>query len=104
VSTIIKHIRDSKHNYIGTFVAVPRDDTEIVNIGWSKCHKMDIEKNRVKGTSSEKLGTQIALSRARNGTNARLPSSLEGSMDKFVERVSKYYKDKKLLPSGVDVA
>ena len=101
---IIKHIRDKKHNYIGTFVAIPDTDDKNVNIGWSKCHRLDKEKNRLNKISSKRKGLDIAMARAKRGSRKPVPLTLIDEMLEFVERISKYYKDKNIIvPAGIQV-
>jgi len=97
---IVKHMHDKKGSYVATFVAVPNE--ELVSIGWSKCHRIDLEKNRVQKVSSKKLGTQIAIDRACTISKVEVPKSLKSSMDKFIRRVSRYYKNKIITkPAGL---
>jgi len=94
---IIKHVKDKKHKYMGTFVALPDMDQGIVRIGWSKCHRLDKEKNRLNKISSKKKGLTIAMTRAEKGTKKPLAFTLADEMLRFIERISRYYKGKNII-------
>jgi len=94
---IIKHIKDKRRRYIGTFVAIPSENGKDAIIGWSKCHRLDKEKNRLNKISSKKKGLTIAMTRAEKGTKKPLAFTLADEMLKFIERISRYYKGKNII-------
>jgi len=98
---IIKHIRDKKHRYVGTFVALPDVDQGVVRVGWSKCHRLDKEKNRINKISSKKKGLTIAMTRAKKGTKKPLAFTLADEMLKFIERISRYYKGENIISPAI---
>lgn len=98
---LIKHIKNRRGNYIGTFVAVPISDKEVA-VAWSKCHRIDIEKNRVSRISSRKKGLQIAINRVIYGTKVPIALTLRDRMSDFLDDITKYYQDKAVItPIGM---
>lgn len=99
---IIKHIKNKRGNYVGTFVAIPINDKE-VGVAWSKCHRLDLEKNRTNKISDRKKGLQIAMSRIINGTKVPVASTLKDQMVSFLNGITSYYRDKSIImPIGID--
>lgn len=99
---IIKHIKNKRGRYIGTFVAVPINDKE-VRVAWSKCHRIDLEKNRVNRVSSQKRGLQIAIGRMISGSKVPVAETLKNQMITFLNHITKYYQDKNvIIPVGID--
>lgn len=99
---IVKHMKDKRGNYVGTFVAIPINDKD-VRVAWSKCHRLDSEKNRVDRISSKKKGLQIAMNRIINGTKVPVPATLKDQMEIFLNKITKYYKNKYVIvPKGID--
>ena len=99
---IVKHIKDKNNNYVATFVAIPNADDKNVDIGWSKCHRLDKEKNRLNKISSKRKGLDIAIARVEKGSTKLIASTLVSEMLNFIERISKYYKDKNIIaPAGI---
>jgi len=94
---IIKHIKDKHGKYVATFLAVPINDKE-VRVAWSKCHRLDKEKNRINRISSRKKGLQIAMNKLINGTRVPIATTLVDHMADFLNNIAKYYQDKKITP------
>jgi hypothetical protein len=82
---IIQYVK-RKNQPIGCFVAVRRDDGEIV-IGWSLCRKGD--------RFNKQLAKNIALGRCMNGSYSALPFSLFHQMMDFISRAERYFKTKR---------
>jgi len=100
---IIRHIRRKKsRKYIATFVAIPNEEEKTVSVGWAKCHRLDLIKNKENNVSNKKMGKQIATDRANSGSKVHLPFTLKDAMVNFIIRISRYYKDKNVtLPRGI---
>ena len=99
---IIKHIKDKHGKYVGTFVAIPVSDKE-VRVAWSKCHRLDLERNRVGKISDRKKGLQIAMNRIISGTKVPIASTLRDQMVSFLNGITSYYKGKDIvMPAGID--
>lgn len=99
---IIKHIKNKHGRYIATFLAIPIDDKK-VGVAWSKCHRLDLEKNTTDRISSKKKGLQIAINRIINGTKVPVPTTLKDQMTNFLNNITKYYQDKEvIIPVGMD--
>lgn len=100
---IIKHIKNKHGNYVGTFVAIPINDKE-VGVAWSKCHRLDLERNRANKISDRRKGLQIAMNRVINGTKVPVPLTLKDQMISFLDGITSYYRDKAIIiPAGMDV-
>jgi len=98
---IIKHIKDKHGRYVATFLAIPISDSE-VRVAWSKCHRLDEEKNRINRISSRKKGLQIAMNKLINGSKVPVASTLIDHMADFLNNIAKYYQDKKVIaPTGM---
>ena len=85
---IIQYIRDNKRNKIGVMVAF-RHDKEVY-IGWSLCSKQDV--------FDREFGIGLAKNRAvklfdYEYINDRLPYSILGDIEMFIDRCAKYFKD-----------
>ena len=98
---IIKHIKDKHGRYVATFLAVPINGRE-VRVAWSKCHRIDKEKNKINRISNKKKGLQIAMNKLINGTRVPVASTLVTHMADFLNNIAKYYQDKKVIaPTGM---
>lgn len=98
---LIKHIKNRRGIYIGTFVAVPINDKEVA-VAWSKCHRIDLEKNRIDRISSRKKGLQIAINRVIYGTKVPIALALRDRMSDFLNDITRYYQDKAVItPIGM---
>ena len=98
---MIKHIKDKRGKHIATFLAIPINDKE-VRVAWSKCHRLDLAKNKVNGISDRKKGLQIAMNRLINGTSVPIAQTLRDQMVDFLDGIAGYYKDKKVVvPIGI---
>lgn len=84
---LIKYIRRGKNRKKGVLVAVPVDNK--VKFGWSLCHR----KNRF----NKDFGKKIAIERALCDRQVKLPDSIKDSMNMFVSRATRYYKDKEIV-------
>jgi hypothetical protein len=84
-NVLVQFVRNHKGVPHGVLAAVKREDGEI-HINYSLCNKLD--------KFSKELGKQIAVGRAMRNNNdeQHLPRSLYSVMDKFRQRVCKYYK------------
>lgn len=94
---IIKHIKDKRGRYVATFLAIPISDSE-VRVAWSKCHRLDKEKNKVNRISNRKKGLEIAMNRIINGSKVPVASTLTDHMADFLGNIAKYYQDKNVIP------
>ena len=66
---MIQYLRGDGNHPIGVLVALYKEETQEVRIGWSKCNKKDqFEKNK---------GLKIARARAANDSRVAIPSSRE---------------------------
>lgn len=74
---------------VGVLVAVPYKDDK-VRIGWSLCNHSAGDK------FNKQFGYNIAVNRAITGSKTPIAKSLIGQAEKFVKRVSSYYKDKEV--------
>ena len=94
---IIKHIKDKHGRYVATFLAVPISNSE-VRVAWSKCHRLDKEKNKANRISNRKKGLQIAMNKLINGSKVPVASTLIDHMADFLNNIAKYYQDKNIIP------
>lgn len=84
---LIKYIRRGKNRKKGVLVAVPVDNK--VKFGWSLCHRKD--------RFNKDFGKKIAIERALCDRQVKLPDSIKDSMNMFVSRATRYYKDKEIV-------
>ncbi len=86
---MLKEYVRKKDQKVGMLLALALDD-EIVRIGWSKLNtKFD--------KFDKEIAFALAFTRALNGTMKFVPRSMENQYVNFVERASRYYKDKIVL-------
>ena len=95
---LIHHVssRNKKHK-IATIIAVPISDKEVV-VSWAKCN------TRCGDHYDKTLGVNIALQRARAGTNKFVPGAIQSEFYQMVDRAKRYFKKHKILevPERVD--
>ncbi len=73
---------------VGVMVALPIND-RVVHVSWAKCHKR-LDK-------FTDLGVSIAKDRAMKERYHVVPRSMEKKIEKFMERVKKYYKNREVI-------
>jgi hypothetical protein len=79
---IIQYVR-KKGKKVGVLVATKNPETNTITVGWSKCCKRD--------TFNREFGLKIAFGRAKNGSDVNLPRDMQEPMERFKQRLSRYY-------------
>jgi len=80
---IKQYVRNSRGVPIGALVAVQREAGNVVDFGWSLCHKID--------QFSKEKGTLIARNRALSLKNINIPETLTEPMNLFMDRAERYF-------------
>lgn len=80
---IYRMVRGQK-NPVGIIVSVPDHENKVVHVGFSLCMNAD--------TFNKELALEIAYGRADTRVQLLVPPSIEKDMDKFVDRIARYYK------------
>lgn len=90
---IYSYITDRHNRKIGVIAAAQTDfDREQVCIGWALA-------NRGAGdTFDRRVGLEIAIGRARKGTDDLPPPSIREYVTRMTERAKKYFKGKTITP------
>ena len=96
-----KVVRMGGGKRVGAMVAVPVGND--VLIGWTKCHLRSKDGPKYTDKFDSKVAILAAAGRAALKSDERVPHSVKKQLKRFIERAKRYYKDKTVITSYLNI-